>query len=137
TETVLVPNDWESNPIKNISRTTSGGTPLRSNQEYYENGTIPWLKTGELKRKFIYDAEEKITEKAIKETSAKIIPRNAVIIAMYGATIGKLSITKSEVATNQACCAIIPEQEVFDYEYLYYALLFNKERLISLGAGGA
>lgn len=136
-ESITVPSDWISLPIKEISRTISGGTPLRSNNDYYENGTIPWIKTGELKNKYIYDAEEKITEKAINETSAKIIPKNTVVVAMYGATIGNMSITKNEFATNQACCSIIPNKEELDTEYLYYSLLFNKERLISLGAGAA
>ncbi|KAE9636232.1 restriction endonuclease subunit S [Defluviitalea raffinosedens] len=137
TELGKIPEEWEILRIKDVGDTISGGTPSRSHKEYYENGTIPWLKTGELNQKYIFDSEEKITEKAVLKSSAKLIPINSVLIAMYGATIGKVSISKRELTTNQACCAIICKEEILSYEYLYYILSFNKENLIELGAGGA
>jgi len=126
---------WKRYSIQEVAETQSGGTPNRSRSEYY-NGTIPWLKTGELGSKYVYDTEEKISELAIKETSAKLIPENSVIVAMYGATIGKLSINKKEMASNQACCAIIPKKELY-YEFLYYTLEFRKNDLIKMGSGAA
>lgn len=137
TEIGIIPKEWEVKLIREVANTTSGGTPSRKNKEYYLNGNIPWLKTGELSNKYIYDTEEKITQEAVRNSSAKIVPVNAVIIAMYGATIGKLSINKTEVTTNQACCSIICNEEKVNYEYLYYTLEFNKDKLIELGAGGA
>lgn len=137
TEVGEIPVEWEVKQIIDISDTMSGGTPNRSKKYYYEFGNICWVKTGELSNKYIYDTEEKITDIAIKESSAKLVPINSVIVAMYGATIGKISINKREVTTNQACCSIICKQDIVDYEFLYYILLFNKEKLIELGAGGA
>jgi len=131
-----IPDDWKIKKIKDVCDTTSGGTPSRSKLEYYESGTIPWIKTGELNQKYIFDTEEKITEIAIQQSSAKLIPKNSVLIAMYGATIGKTSITKIEAATNQACCAMISKGEI-EPEFLYYVLSYSKDKIISLGAGGA
>lgn len=132
----LIPDDWKVKKIKDVCDTTSGGTPSRSKPEYYESGTIPWIKTGELNQKYIFDTEEKITEIAMQHSSAKLIPKNSVLMAMYGATIGKTSITKIEAATNQACCAMISKGEI-EPEFLYYVLSFSKDKIISLGAGGA
>ena len=132
----LIPDDWKVKKIKDVCDTTSGGTPSRSKPEYYESGTIPWIKTGELNQKYIFDTEEKIKEIAIQHYSAKLIPKNSVLMAMYGATIGKTSITKIEAATNQACCAMISKGEI-EPEFLYYVLSFSKDKIISLGAGGA
>lgn len=137
TEVGDIPVDWEVKNISDLSTTMSGGTPSRSKKHYYENGKINWLKTGELGRKYIYETEEKITEEAVKNSSAKIVPIGSVIIAMYGATIGKLSINREELTTNQACCSIICNEIVINNEYLYYYLTFNKDKLINLGAGGA
>jgi type I restriction enzyme S subunit len=137
TEIGRIPEEWEVFRIKDVSDTTSGGTPSRTHKEYYKNGTILWVKTGELGKKYIFDSEEKITEEAVLKSSAKLIPINSVLIAMYGATIGKTSISKKELTTNQACCAIICKEGVLNYEFLYYILNFNKNSLIKLGAGGA
>lgn len=137
TEVGEIPVEWEVKKIIDISDTTSGGTPSRRKKCYYENGNICWVKTGELSNKYIYDTKEKITDAAVKESSAKLVPINSVIVAMYGATIGKISINRREVTTNQACCSIICKENVMDYEFLFYNLSFNKEKLIQLGAGGA
>lgn len=136
TEIGEIPEEWEVLKVADVAKTTSGGTPSRNNPEYF-NGSIPWIKTGELKEKYIYDTEEKITEEAVKNSSAKLVPKNSLIVAMYGATIGNVSINKIDATTNQACCVIIPQKERLNYEFLYYLLAFWKEKLIKLGAGGA
>lgn len=136
TEIGEIPEKWEVLSVANVANTTSGGTPSRNKPEYF-NGSIPWIKTGELKEKYIYDTEEKITEEAVKNSSAKLIPKNSIIVAMYGATIGQVSINKIDATTNQACCVIIPQKEKLNYEFLYYLLTFWKTKLIKLGAGGA
>ncbi len=115
---------------------SSGGTPSRKNNAYYENGDIPWIKTGDLKTAYLYNANELITEIGLKESSAKIFPRGTVLIAMYGATIGNCSILGIDAATNQACAAFKPKDNILP-EFLYYYLTSIKDRLISLGVGGA
>ena len=137
TEIGEIPEAWKVKKIIDIANTTSGGTPSRAKKEYYENGIYPWVKTGELYNKYISKTEEYITEDALKKSSAKLVPEGAVIIAMYGATIGKLSIAKRSVTTNQACCSIICNNNICYNEYLYYRLNFEKENIINLGAGGA
>ena len=132
-----VPSKWSIKNISEIANTSSGGTPSRSNIQFYTNGIYPWVKTGELGNKYLYDAEEYITEDAINNSSAKLIEKNSVIMAMYGATIGKMSINKVEVTTNQACCSISCNKNIYNYEFLYYILSLQKENIIKLGAGGA
>ena len=132
-----VPSNWSIKNISEIANTSSGGTPSRSNIQFYTNGIYPWVKTGELGNKYLYDAEEYITEDAINNSSAKLIEKNSVIMAMYGATIGKMSINKVEVTTNQACCSISCNKNIYNYEFLYYILSLQKENIIKLGAGGA
>ncbi|MTI71435.1 MAG: hypothetical protein FH751_14410 [Firmicutes bacterium] len=133
----MVPKSWEVKKIEKIADTTSGGTPKRNNKKYYINGKIPWIKTGELTQKYIWNTEEYITDLAVKESSAKLIPKDTVLVAMYGATIGKASILSIQATANQACCAILAKKHIINNEYLYYQLAFNRYRLISLSAGGA
>lgn len=117
---------------------TSGGTPSRKQQEkYFNNGTINWVKTQELKDGNLYETEEKITEVALRESSAKLLPRNTVSMAMYGATVGQLGILKKEMATNQACCNMVVDETKADYRFLYYSLLYNRSRIIGLANGAA
>ena len=111
----------------------SGCTPSRNNKKYY-GGNIPWLKTGELNNNYINSTEEHITQLALDECHLKINKIGNVLIAMYGATIGKLAITNIEVTTNQACCGCDP----FIYnKFLFYYLMYVKDGLISKGIGGA
>ncbi|ESU24357.1 hypothetical protein FEDK69T_08030 [Flavobacterium enshiense DK69] len=114
----------------------SGGTPSREKLEYYMGGKIPWVKTGDLKGKYTNYPEEHITEEALKNSSAKIFPKNTVLLAMYGATIGACSILPFEAATNQACGALLPTDKV-DVDFLFYYLKSIKNDLISKGVGGA
>jgi type I restriction enzyme S subunit len=98
------------------SKVTSGGTPSRSNSSYWEGGTIPWIKTGELHDGYVDDAEEYITEAGINESAAKIFPENTILMAMYGdgRTITSLGILRNPAATNQACCAMIADPSKCD-----------------------
>ena len=115
---------------------TSGGTPSRSHEEYYENGSIPWVKTGDLKSKYLSKTEEKISELGLESSSARIYPQNTVLLAMYGATIGAASILKIKAATNQACAAFVPREDILP-EYLYAFLESRKERFTKDAVGGA
>ena len=113
---------------------SSGGTPKTTVSEYY-NGEIPWLRTQEVGYGEIWDTSIKITEEAIKNSSAKWIPKDCVIIAMYGATVGRVGINKIPLTTNQACANIEVNEEIANYKYVYYCLLNQYEYIKSLGAG--
>ena len=131
-----IPESWEWVRLGEIGDWGAGATPKRSNPKYYKNGTIPWIKTGELNDGYIKHSEEYITEEAIKETSVRMNKIGDVLIAMYGATIGKLGILKIKATTNQACCACTPFNGVFN-RYLFYYLLSQRENLKNKGEGGA
>ncbi len=129
------PQNWCWTTLGKIGKWQSGSTPNRLNKDYY-NGNIPWLKTGDLNDGHITHIPEYITEKALNETSVKLNPTGSVLIAMYGATIGKIGILTFPATTNQACCAC----EVFngiDKEFLFLFLLSHREEFIKMGGGGA
>lgn len=128
--------NWKKEPLGKICKTTSGGTPSRKNQSYYQNGTIPWVKSGELENNIITASEEFITEEGLLNSSAKIFPAGTLLIALYGATIGKLAFLGIDAATNQAVCGIFQNENV-SLKYLYYYLLFQRPNLIKQGVGGA
>ena len=130
-----VPKGWVWTTLGNIGVWQSGGTPSRSNKSYY-GGNIPWLKTGDLNDGVITSIPESITEEAVANSSAKINPEGSVLIAMYGATIGKLGILTFPATTNQACCACIEYFAITQY-YLFYFLLSQRDMFISKGGGGA
>lgn len=121
--------------LGDIVKITSGGTPLRNRMEYYQNGNVPWIKTGDLKVKELTEVNDYITELGLNNSSAKLFPINTVLVAMYGATIGACSIMKIEASTNQACAALLPADKV-NHEYLYYYLKSIKQKLINQGVGG-
>ena len=136
TEIGVIPEGWEVVHLDDITiKITSGGTPSRSKDEYFKNGTINWLKTGELRDCYIYGAKEKITEEAINNSSAKLFPIDTLLIAMYGATIGQTAYLKTECATNQACCAIIFDKELASPFFYWKYFYFIKDTLIALGRG--
>lgn len=112
----------------------SGGTPSRK-KAYYFKGGIPWLRTQEVDWNNIYDTEIKITAEAIKNSSARLIPENCVIIAMYGATAGKTGINKIPLTTNQACCNLQINPQIALYKFVYYWICKNYEKIKSLGQG--
>ena len=130
-----VPSNWAWATLGNIGTWQAGGTPSRSNRTYY-GGNIPWLKTGDLNDGLITNIPEKITEDAVANSSAKINPTGSVLIAMYGATIGKLGILTFPATTNQACCACIEYFAITQY-YLFYFLLSHRDQFIAKGGGGA
>ena len=134
------PKDWQVLPIESLClKVTSGGTPSRKNPDFYKNGSILWIKTQELKDWYIEDSQEKITEEALKKSSAKLLPVNTVLMAMYGdgRTITSLGILRKEAATNQACCALVPNLDICEPLYLFYLLTFHRNHLIKLTLGGA
>ena len=130
-----IPDSWCWARLGTIGDWGAGATPSRSNPEYY-NGNIPWIKTGELNDGYIYSSEETITEQALQKCSLRYNKIGDVLIAMYGATIGKLAIAGVELTTNQACCACTPYKGLSNI-YLFYFLKEEKDRFIKLGAGGA
>lgn len=119
-----------------LYKITSGGTPSRTHSEYYEDGTIPWVKTGDLKDKYLFETDEKISQLGLENSSARIYLKNTVLLAMYGATIGATSILKIDAATNQACAAFSPREDVLP-EYLYAFLESQKDRFTKDAVGGA
>ncbi|MFO1256813.1 MAG: restriction endonuclease subunit S [Gammaproteobacteria bacterium] len=127
--------------IKSLSEISinisSGLTPLRSNPEYWVNGTIPWLKTEQLGEKYIYDTNEYISSVALEKTSIKIFPEESLSIAMYGEgkTRGNVSILKKPMTTNQACCNVVIDPKKADSEYVYYFLKTQYEELRNLSSG--
>lgn len=130
-----LPKGWVWTKMENVATWGSGGTPSRKHPEFY-NGNIPWVKTGELNDSYIYDTTEKITETAITHSSAKLYPKDTVIIAMYGATIGKAGILGVEAATNQACACAQTYPCVY-FKFLFYFLISQKFHFIEMGKGGA
>jgi type I restriction enzyme S subunit len=129
-----LPKGWCETLLGNIGNWQSGATPSRLRKDYY-NGDIHWLKTGDLNDGVIKSIPETITRKALEETSVKLNPIGSVLIAMYGATIGKIGILALPATTNQACCACV--DYICDKMFLFYFLLANRERFIAMGGGGA
>ena len=115
-------------------KVSSGGTPKTGVSKYY-NGDIPWLRTQEVDFGEIWDTGIKITESGLKNSSAKLIPKNCVIIAMYGATVGKIGINKIPMATNQACANICLYENIVNYRYVFYFLSSKYKYIKSLGTG--
>ena len=130
-----MPKGWVWTTLGYIGVWQAGGTPSRSNKSYY-GGNIPWLKTGDLNDGLITNIPESITEEAVANSSAKINPTGSVLIAMYGATIGKLGILTFPATTNQACCACVEYFAITQY-YLFYFLLSHRDMFIEKGGGGA
>ena len=129
-----LPKGWEWCRFGDVGDWGAGATPLRSNPEFF-GGRIPWLKTGELNYDVIFETEEYITEKALQECSLRLCSQGDILIAMYGATIGKLGIAGIELTTNQACCACTPI--LFYNMFLFYYLTASKQVFIEQGEGGA
>lgn len=131
-----LPKGWVNSHLENVAEWSSGGTPSRKHPEYF-GGDVPWVKTGELTRKYIRDTEEKLTLLGLDKSSAKVFPKGSVGIAMYGATIGKVSIWGIDASTNQACAVAQPISDVLDTEFLFHFLKSEKDSLVKEGKGGA
>ena len=129
-----IPEGWEWCRLGAIGSWGSGATPSKGHPEFY-GGSIPWLTTGELNETYVFDTRVKVTEKALACCSLRKCATGDVLIAMYGATIGKVAIAGCELTTNQACCACTP---YYNYnKYLFYFLMSNKLNFIKMGEGGA
>jgi type I restriction enzyme, S subunit len=136
----MLPTKWPKAPIESLCiRVTSGGTPSRSNPDYYNGGSIPWIKTGELRGWYVDTISERITPTAVKESSAKVFPAETVLLAMYGdgRTMGSVGLTRTPAATNQACCAMLTDPEHCAPKFLMYALMHYKPALLKLAISGA
>ena len=118
---------------------TSGGTPSRGIAQYWEDGTVDWFKTGELSDWYLDGSEEKITEEGLTNSSAKVFPKDTILMAMYGdgRTITSLGLLSAAAATNQACCAMIVDPSKCNHLYLFYALKHHRHELLSLVVAGA
>ena len=126
---------WISDKLDNLFETGSGTTPQSTNSNYYD-GNINWLLTGDLNDGIITSTSKKITSKALSDYSTlKLYPKNSVVIALYGATIGKLGFLDIESTTNQACCVLYNSKRM-EQKYLFYNLLFAKNRILALAVGG-
>ena len=132
-----LPKGWERNRISKYYQTSSGGTPSRENEDNYEDGTIPWIKTGEMQDCLLIDTEEYITEIAIKTSFAKLFPPNSVLMAMYGVNIGKLAYSTMEATCNQACCVFKDKETINSKHYLFQYLKSIREYLLLIGFGAA
>lgn len=129
---------WKSAPIGSFCTTGTGGTPSRAKMDrYYTGGTVPWVKSGELRETIINGTEEHVTDAALAETRLKIVPAGALLLAMYGATVGRMGILGVPATTNQAVCHLIPKPGVADVRYLFHALGNQVLELIARGVGGA
>lgn len=135
---VTNPMGWDSYPLADFCRTGSGGTPSRKEmQRYYEGGTIPWVKSGELREDVISATSEYITQAALRETSVKLVPKDALLLALYGATVGRLGILGTQATTNQAVCHIIPDPLRAHFRYMFHCLSNQVSYLVGRGVGGA
>ena len=128
--------DWKYDKLGNVCKTGAGGTPLKSHKHYYDGGTIPWIRSGEVNNRNITESELKITQQGLDNSSAKLFPPQTVVIAMYGATAGQVGILNFECATNQAVCGILPNDN-FIPEFIYYFFLKYKDELIAQAVGNA
>ena len=131
-----LPQGWVECTLENVGSWSSGATPSRSNKMYYTNGTVNWLKTGDLNDGYVDCIPEKITDLALKECSVRLNPKDSVLIAMYGATIGKIGILNTPSTTNQACCACITYSGIYN-KFLFYLLMSQKKILQMKAEGGA
>lgn len=131
-----LPKGWKEIKIGDTFRTSSGATPLSTEQSYYNNGTIPWINSGELSSPYINSATNYITQKGFDNSSTELYPKNTILVAMYGATAGKASVLNIEACTNQAICAILPNEN-YNPIFIKYNIDTLYEHLVSLSTGSA
>ena len=131
-----IPQGWTAAKIKDVAQTYSGGTPTSTNSEYYDGGDIPWINSGELNNSIITSTTNYITEEGLNNSSAKLYPQNTVLVALYGATAGKVSLLSFEACSNQAVCGVIPQNKIMT-TYIRYYLSSLYEHFITLSSGSA
>ena len=132
-----IPTRWRRGRISEFYTTSSGGTPSREHDEYYDDGTIPWIKTGELQDCLLIDTEERITEVAVKKSSAKFFPKDSVLMAMYGVNIGMLAYSTMDATCNQACCVFCDKCNISTKHYLFQCLKSIRDYLLLISFGAA
>lgn len=130
-------NDLKIMKLADVCDTTSGGTPSRHRFDFFENGSLPWIKSGELKDVFIKKAEEHITQEALDSSNAKIFPKGTLLVALYGANVGMTGILDIDAATNQAVCAVFPKKELLERDYLYWFFRKMRPDYLENSFGGA
>jgi type I restriction enzyme S subunit len=123
------PFTWAIKKIGEIATVSSGGTPDRTNPEFYD-GKNPWVKSGEINLRKIRNTEEHISDSAIEQSSAKWVPKGAVLVAMYGATAGKVARLMIDATLNQAISAVVTKDDSSHSDYLFHSLEFNSEELL-------
>ncbi len=131
-----IPEGWEVVKIQDIAQTYSGGTPTSTNRAYYDDGNIPWINSGELNSPIITSSSNYITEEGLNNSSAKLYPSNTVLVALYGATAGKVSLLSFEACSNQAVCGVMPKEK-FMTTYIQFYLSSLYEYFIILSSGSA
>ena len=131
-----IPQGWTAAKIKDVAQTYSGGTPTSTNSEYYNGGDIPWINSGELNSPIITSTTNYITEEGLNNSSAKLYPQDTVLVALYGATAGKVSLLSFEACSNQAVCGVIPQNKIMT-TYIRYYLSSLYEHFITLSSGSA
>jgi len=130
-KTKQLPTGWKEVELREITESISaGGTPRRDKKEYWENGTIPWVKISDMKEKYISKTEEKITDKGLKNSSANLFPKGTLIYSIF-ASLGTIGILEIDATTNQAIAGVIPKKEVISTKYLYYCLRAEKNKILS------
>ena len=123
-------------PLGEVVATTSGGTPSRKHDEYYSDSSICWVKSKELLGNYIHETEEHINDLAIKKSSAKLLPKHSVLIAMYGATVGACGVISKPMTCNQAVCALLCNEN-YPYTYLFQIAYESQQKFINLAVGSA
>ena len=131
-----IPEAWETSTIKDIAKTYSGGTPKSTNSEFYENGNIPWINSGELNEPIITSSPNYITQLGLDNSSAKKYPKGTILIALYGATAGKVSYLSFEACSNQAVCGVMTNNKALS-DYVRYYLSSLYEHFVTLSTGSA
>lgn len=132
----ITPKGWKEITLADVFITSSGATPLSTETSYYENGTIPWINSGELASPYIYATKNFISQAGFDNSSTEMYPIDTVLVAMYGATAGKASLLKMEACTNQAICAILPNKD-YSSTFLKYSIDSLYDHLVSLSSGSA
>ena len=129
-------NDWNYFQLEEIAKTSSGGTPKSSNKDYYVDGNIPWLTSGEVRKGRVSHFDNFITRKGLENSSAKLFPPQTILVAMYGATAGQVGILEKEASTNQAICGILPNEN-YSSLFLYHYFTTKTQQLLMMGTGAA
>lgn len=131
-----IPADWNVSKISSIATTYSGGTPTSTVEEYYNSADVAWINSGELNECFITETDNYISYSGLNHSSAKLYPANSILVALYGATAGKVSFLAFEASSNQAVCGVIPSNPHFS-EYLYFVLSSLCKHYVSVSSGSA